>query len=604
MANNTDFTLNKDAYATFDALTLKKLIKQRLNDGGVFTDQIFEGSNISAIIDIISYSYHTLLFYLNQTSSESLFSEATLYENMNRIVKLIDYKPVGFLTSILSFEATANSNVLPNLYTLKRYSYIIANGTYYSFNRDVTFNKTLEGSQKLEELSDNNVLFQGQYFEYPPQIGIGEDFETVTMVVKDNVSNEPVYIDSNSIDVYIKDGETEKYLELTETNNIFLNGPSDNVYEKRLNENGFYEFKFGNGVFGRKIKLNDNILIYYLQSDGQEGKISAGQLDGNQINAFTTPQFELIGNDIYGNNINFLPANKFLDINFTNTVASTDSKEKEDVDEIRKNSVKLFQSQERLVTITDYESYINKNFSSILDSLKVVNNVTYINEYIKYFYDLGLDRPNDDPRFLFNQVKFSTSSQFNNLYFYLVPKINSVDDNNNINFLSTSQKNTIFSSMEDNKMTNIEFVAQDPVYTAFGIGLSFTGEKLNKTIIDETKLVVKRNVSERVSVTTIQEKVNNIFKNYFEELKLGDIVSISNLSNQILSIEGVNSISTLRTSPAGDSIEVPGLSLINFNLIYDEQDISITSSDLALPFFKYPFLYNKNILSNIVVEDV
>ena len=73
MANNTDFTLNKDAYTSFDALTLKQLIKQRLNDGGVFTDQIFEGSNISAIIDIIAYSYHSLLFYLNQTENKSAF---------------------------------------------------------------------------------------------------------------------------------------------------------------------------------------------------------------------------------------------------------------------------------------------------------------------------------------------------------------------------------------------------------------------------------------------------------------------------------------------------------------------------------------------------
>ena len=74
MADNTDFSLSRDSYATFDALTLKQLIKKRLNEGGVFTDQSFEGSNISAIIDIIAYSYHTLLFYLNNTASESTFN--------------------------------------------------------------------------------------------------------------------------------------------------------------------------------------------------------------------------------------------------------------------------------------------------------------------------------------------------------------------------------------------------------------------------------------------------------------------------------------------------------------------------------------------------
>ncbi len=32
MADNTDFTLSRDSYATFDALTLKQLIKKRLNE--------------------------------------------------------------------------------------------------------------------------------------------------------------------------------------------------------------------------------------------------------------------------------------------------------------------------------------------------------------------------------------------------------------------------------------------------------------------------------------------------------------------------------------------------------------------------------------------
>lgn len=603
MATNTDFTLNKDAYTSFDALTLKQLIKQRLNEEGVFTDQIFEGSNISAIIDIIAYSYHTLLFYLNQTGSESLFSEASLYENMNRIVKLIDYKPTGFLTSVLSFNATANSNITPNLYTIKRYSYIIANGIYYSFTKDATFNKVSLGDQTLTDFSDNNTLFQGQYFEYPTQLGIGEDFETTTLVVKDNVTKEPTFIDSNAIDVYVKDVDTGEYLFFEETNNIFLNNPVDNVYEKRLNENGFFEFKFGNGVFGRRIKENDSILIYYLQSDGESGLLSPNQLNGNQINYFTTPQFELISNDIYDENDTFIPVTNLQDLEITNSVSSTTSKEKETTEEIRENSIKLFRSQDRLVTISDYESYVNKNFSSIIDSIKVVNNITYINEYIKYFYDLGLDRPNDDSRFLFNQVKFSTSSQFNNLYFFLVPEINLVSDDNKINFLSTSQKNLIFQSMENNKMTNIELVAQDPIYNAFGIGLNLKDEILNKDILEESFLIIKRKVSERVSVENIKERVNNIFINYFEQRKLGDVISLNELSNSILSLNGVDGISTRRIKD-GVVTEVPGITLLSFNVIYDEIDIDAISSDLSLPFFKYPFLYNNSIKDNLIVEDV
>ena len=64
----TEFGLSTDSYAAFDATTLKALIKERLTDKNVFTDQIFEGSNLSSIIDIIAYSYHTLLFYLNRST--------------------------------------------------------------------------------------------------------------------------------------------------------------------------------------------------------------------------------------------------------------------------------------------------------------------------------------------------------------------------------------------------------------------------------------------------------------------------------------------------------------------------------------------------------
>ena len=103
-----NFDLNVDSYAAFDALSLKQLIISRLNSNTIFTDQNFEGSNISSVIDIIAYAYNVLLFYLNQTAAESTFTSAQVYENINKIVKLIGYKPIGIQTAILPFQATAN----------------------------------------------------------------------------------------------------------------------------------------------------------------------------------------------------------------------------------------------------------------------------------------------------------------------------------------------------------------------------------------------------------------------------------------------------------------------------------------------------------------
>jgi len=102
-----EFNLPQDAYVAFDAVSLKEYIVDRLNENEKFTDQKFDGSNLAAVIDIIAYSYHVLLFYLNNTASEVNFDQATLYENMNKIVKLIGYKPAGKQTSIVPLAAEA-----------------------------------------------------------------------------------------------------------------------------------------------------------------------------------------------------------------------------------------------------------------------------------------------------------------------------------------------------------------------------------------------------------------------------------------------------------------------------------------------------------------
>ena len=82
ISNFTEFNLPRNAYAAFDAVSMKQLIVNRLKASEKFQDIDFEGSNISALVDVIAYMYHVLMFYLNKTSTESMFSEAQLYENI------------------------------------------------------------------------------------------------------------------------------------------------------------------------------------------------------------------------------------------------------------------------------------------------------------------------------------------------------------------------------------------------------------------------------------------------------------------------------------------------------------------------------------------
>lgn len=607
MADNTDFTLPKNAYATFDALTLKGLIKDRLREGGTFTDQDFEGSNLSAIIDIIALSYHLSLFYLNQTSAESLFNEATVFENINRITKLIGYKPTGYKTGVLSFEAEASSRLPVNIYTIKRYSYFTVDGTDFSFISDATFSKTNIADENLSTLSDNTLLYQGKYVEHPVIRAIGEEFETVTLLVRDNINQTPIDIEADSINVYVQSANTNKYNEFNEIDSLFNATNTSYVFEKRLNENGFYEIKFGNGVNGVQLGTADKIFIYYLKSDGTAGRVSAGKLDGNNINVFTSIQFEAISPDIYETNVQVLTPNLASAIAFTNSVASTSPGEIETVDQIKENAPRTFFAQNRIVTNDDFQAFIEKRYSNIVTSTALVSNEAYVDNVIKYYYDLGLDRPNQDSRFLFNQVKFATTNQANQVYAFMVPKIKIADSDNNLFYLTQAQKSEIINTARVQKIINSEIQPMDPVYVGVTVGLQDTfNDKPSVDDIEYTELVIQRKQNNRISAARIIEEANNVFEEAFDpaNLELGGIINITAITTKILAIEGVAGIRTVkRNADTGEVVRsVPFLNMYNFNAAYPDVDIESTGSNVSLPYFKFPFLYSSDLKSRINVE--
>jgi hypothetical protein len=161
MSNNfTEFNITPGSYVSFDATSFRQLVINRLREQGVFTDQVFEGSNLSSIIDVIAYSYHTLMFYLNKTSNESMFTEAQLYENMNRIVKILNYKPVGYQTSVVTYNAKIASELPIGVYTIPRYTTVDVDGIPYVFPSDVTFSKPSAEEVNIQSTSSQFLLYK------------------------------------------------------------------------------------------------------------------------------------------------------------------------------------------------------------------------------------------------------------------------------------------------------------------------------------------------------------------------------------------------------------------------------------------------------------
>ena len=599
-----DFELPQNAYVAFDAVSLKEYIVNRLNENEKFTDQNFDGSNLAAIIDIIAYSYHVLLFYLNNTAAEANFDQATLYENMNKIVKLIGYKPAGKQTSIVPINTVAAATMPTGNYTIRKYSYFLTDSIQYNFLDDYSFNKTTSGVEKIKTLDDTVVLYQGAIKEYPDYSAQGEDFEVVPIVVKNIIDTDAEkFIADNTIDVHVKEVSSSTYYEYKEVDSLYLSSSNDRVYERRLNENGFYEIKFGNGVFGKKLSEGDIVSVTYIQSDNKAGVISKNTINGNKLYVYDSVRQRQIFNDTFSNKdeTSFINISNSSFITFNNSQNSTSLAEEETVEQIRLNAPKEFASQLRLVTESDYEAYVEKNLANVVNSVTVVNNDSYINEYIKYFYDICVD-PNKVNRVLINQINFADACDFNNVNVFCVPKFVPTSDGYYPPYLSESFKNLLVDTAGERKMVSNTVVPRDPIYMGFGIGYT-DSPTLSLDILNNSYLYIVRNTKNAINKDTIAARVGAIITAFFEPKnnKLGQQLSFSSLMNDILSIEGVRRAYTKNES-TGSTIET--ISFLSFNPVYETSDISIVNQDITLPYFKFPYLYSPfSISSRIKVID-
>jgi hypothetical protein len=580
-----EFPVPKNAYVAFDGLTIKQKIKDRLNQTGIFTDQNYEGSNLAAFNDSVAMSFSLLLYYLNQSSVNGQFSETTIYENINRIVKELDYKPVGHQTASVCFTMTAQ-NLAAGFYTIPRYSSISIGGLIYSLVNDLSFTKSQNTvSEEISGIESDAVLYQGTFVELPIYTAAGTGNEILYVSVDD-----AAIVDNFNIHVYVKiDGVWEKW---NKTQSLYINNFSDRVYELRFNENKIYELKFGDDINGRKLNSGEEVLVYYLKSDGKSGEIGVGGLKTRKLSSSISNNLNSI---LSTTGVSYMTSQQMLNLTFDNKFPSTYYSSPESVASIRKNAPGVFRSQFNVTTAKSYETFIKSNFSNIISDVRVKNNKEYLDSYIKYFYDIGLTKPQLESRALFNQINYADSCNFNNVYLFVVPKT----IKNSLSYLTPSQKELILNTIRDEQVLTSETILVDPVYISFDLGLQIENTITEQNIKD-TELYVAKSLNSRRSESSIKEDIQNMFLSYFDSSTntLGQRVNIQQLNVDLLNIDGVGEL-YMRNRVTGSYVR--GLRMVQWNPVYFDLTINQTGSVVTLESFQFPFLNNKQFVERITV---
>ena len=371
---------------------------------------------------------------------------------------------------------------------------------------------------------------------------------------------------------------------------------SDEVFEKRLNSNVLYEILFGNNINGKRLTTGDLVAIYYLQSSAEDGVI--GPRTMSNFNAiptiYSTKRFAEILNDVeIETQNNFLIPSQFARLQFDNVAGSTLPTPIESADSIRKNAPANFRSQYRLVTQTDYETFIKTNYSNFITDVKVIDNWTYTSQYLKYFQDIHV-KATAFQQILLNQILYADACNFNNVYVCAIPK---AAKESTLKYLLPAQKEVILSNIKPLKSLTSEIVFLDPIFKAIDFGVPpVPKEEIDLDSVNNTVIEIIKTPNNNKTSQSILDSVLNVIKQFFNPtaLSIGKMINYSLLQSTLLEIDGIDSIRTRNTLT---NEFYGGVSFYIWNPNYPDLDKNIIVSNKNVNPFDVVYFNSLNTIS-------
>ena len=326
-------------FTNLDFDQIKSSIREYLRANSNFTDYDFEGSNLSIIIDTLAYNTYISSYNANMISNEVFLDSATLRENVVSLVRNIGYVPHSRSSSranISFFVDTSNFSTKPITLTLK--SGVVATTSTSFGNQSFSFIIP----QDITVPIVNNIAFFENVDIYEGNLVVNnftiDSNNTNQKFILDNPN-----IDINTINVFIRDNQSSnarRKFNLTE--NLFNVDSNSKIFFIQEIEDQRYELIFGDGIFGKKLENLNYIEVTYNITNGESA---------NGINSFSFSG-RIVDNNggVINTGISLITANS----------SSQSGRELESVDSIKKYAPRIYASQNRAVTSTDYESLIPK----------------------------------------------------------------------------------------------------------------------------------------------------------------------------------------------------------------------------------------------------
>ena len=315
--------------------TIKDNLKNFLRDQSAFTDYDFDASNLSVLVDLLSYNTHYNAVLANMVTNEMFVDTAIKRSSVVSLAKHLSYTP----RSAYSAEATVDialQNIPgnPTVATLDRFQTFTTNidGTPFTFyNINSYIASPVNGVYTFSDVK----LYEGRKLDYYYTVGAGSSPAT-----KYVIPNQAV--DTRTLQVAVQYAGTSSYSQAYSLVNNIVNLDNESaVYYLEENTEGFYQIYFGDNILGRSLSAGDIVKLSYLLSNGSNGNVSTNV----PITWATTSIFGEASGDRAINA----------------KIKPSGGAAKETADDIRFNALNTYVTQNRAVTERDYASLIAAN---------------------------------------------------------------------------------------------------------------------------------------------------------------------------------------------------------------------------------------------------
>ena len=329
---------------------LKSSIKTFIKTKTDFKDYDFEGSNLSMLVDVLAYNTLYTSYNVSMAANELNLDTAVFRDNVVSIAKRLGYNPNSYTSAKVSADITVNNTQNFDSIRIEPGPVLAASANGQNFTFILRDNLEINVKGKQSVTFPSVELLEGSDFS------ITYTVDTTNEHQRFFIPNS--FVDAESIRVFvISDPSTNKEEEYTKKNTIVDVSATSKIFFVEEVQDQKYEVVFGDDVFGRKLRDGELIRIQYVISSGsQSNNIRifdfVGTVQGRTNN---------IENIIGTNNIQYNVISEFSD----------GGSEFESIRSIKYAAPRYYASQERTVTVSDYESVIKQIYPNA-DLVKVV----------------------------------------------------------------------------------------------------------------------------------------------------------------------------------------------------------------------------------------